>query len=283
MPARSTRSTTTSTSRSPPTRPSAQESGWTREQMLAVFADRGGDPDRPGKKDPLDCLVWRAERPGEPALDSALGRGRPGLARRVHGDGPGPARRAVRRPGRWRRPGLPPPRDVRLRGPGADRRAVRPGLRARRDGRLRRREDVEVQGQPGLRLRAAQQRRRPDGDPADPAAPPLPLRLGVDRRPALGLRRPARPAGARRSPSVPAPLPQPVVDAVLAALATDLDAPTAVAAVDAWVDATLGDVRARPTPATPTPARRSAPCWTPRSAWPCSQRRPQPSSVRRLR
>jgi L-cysteine:1D-myo-inositol 2-amino-2-deoxy-alpha-D-glucopyranoside ligase len=54
------------------------ESGWTREQMLAVFGDRGGDPDRPGKKDPLDCLVWRAERPGEPALDSALGRGRPG-------------------------------------------------------------------------------------------------------------------------------------------------------------------------------------------------------------
>jgi L-cysteine:1D-myo-inositol 2-amino-2-deoxy-alpha-D-glucopyranoside ligase len=54
------------------------ESGWTREQMLAVFGDRGGDPDRPGKKDPLDCLVWRAERPGEPALDSVLGRGRPG-------------------------------------------------------------------------------------------------------------------------------------------------------------------------------------------------------------
>ena len=32
----------------------------------------------------------------------------------------------------------------------------------------------------------------------------------------------------------------PVVDAVLGALATDLDAPTAVAAVDAWADATLG-------------------------------------------
>jgi L-cysteine:1D-myo-inositol 2-amino-2-deoxy-alpha-D-glucopyranoside ligase len=55
-----------------------EESGWTREQMLAVFGDRGGDPERPGKKDPLDCLVWRAERPGEPALDSPLGRGRPG-------------------------------------------------------------------------------------------------------------------------------------------------------------------------------------------------------------
>jgi L-cysteine:1D-myo-inositol 2-amino-2-deoxy-alpha-D-glucopyranoside ligase len=32
----------------------------------------------------------------------------------------------------------------------------------------------------------------------------------------------------------------PVVDAVLAALATDLDAPAAVALVDAWADATLG-------------------------------------------
>lgn len=53
-------------------------SGWTREQMTTVFAERGGDPDRPGKKDPLDCLLWRSERPGEPAWDSALGRGRPG-------------------------------------------------------------------------------------------------------------------------------------------------------------------------------------------------------------
>jgi L-cysteine:1D-myo-inositol 2-amino-2-deoxy-alpha-D-glucopyranoside ligase len=53
-------------------------SGWSREDMLRVFADRGGDPDRPGKKDPLDCLLWRAERPGEPAWDSPFGRGRPG-------------------------------------------------------------------------------------------------------------------------------------------------------------------------------------------------------------
>ena len=55
-----------------------QESRWTREQMLEIYADRGGDPDRPGKKDPLDCLVWRAERPGEPAWESPFGPGRPG-------------------------------------------------------------------------------------------------------------------------------------------------------------------------------------------------------------
>ena len=48
------------------------------DEMLAFAAERGGDPGRPGKKDPLDPLLWRAERPGEPAWDSPLGRGRPG-------------------------------------------------------------------------------------------------------------------------------------------------------------------------------------------------------------
>jgi L-cysteine:1D-myo-inositol 2-amino-2-deoxy-alpha-D-glucopyranoside ligase len=57
-------------------------SGWSRERMLDVFAERGGDPERPGKKDPLDCLLWQAQnvtlRPDDPAWDSSLGRGRPG-------------------------------------------------------------------------------------------------------------------------------------------------------------------------------------------------------------
>ena len=47
-------------------------------EMRALFAERGGDPDRPGKRNPLDSLLWRHERPGEPAWDSSLGRGRPG-------------------------------------------------------------------------------------------------------------------------------------------------------------------------------------------------------------
>jgi L-cysteine:1D-myo-inositol 2-amino-2-deoxy-alpha-D-glucopyranoside ligase len=47
--------------------------------MLTLFAERGGDPGRPGKRHPLDCLLWRVERPNEPAWDGAsLGRGRPG-------------------------------------------------------------------------------------------------------------------------------------------------------------------------------------------------------------
>ncbi len=54
-------------------------SGWTREQMLEVFADRGGDPDREGKRDPLDPLLWRAARAGEPSWPGdSLGDGRPG-------------------------------------------------------------------------------------------------------------------------------------------------------------------------------------------------------------
>jgi L-cysteine:1D-myo-inositol 2-amino-2-deoxy-alpha-D-glucopyranoside ligase len=53
-------------------------SGLDRDAMLALFAERGGDPARPGKKDPLDALLWRAERPGEPAWESPVGRGRPG-------------------------------------------------------------------------------------------------------------------------------------------------------------------------------------------------------------
>jgi L-cysteine:1D-myo-inositol 2-amino-2-deoxy-alpha-D-glucopyranoside ligase len=48
------------------------------EEMVKVFGERGGDPDRPGKKDPLDWLLWRAARPDEPAWDTALGSGRPG-------------------------------------------------------------------------------------------------------------------------------------------------------------------------------------------------------------
>jgi L-cysteine:1D-myo-inositol 2-amino-2-deoxy-alpha-D-glucopyranoside ligase len=55
-----------------------QVSGLDEQEMLAVFPERGGDPERPGKKHPLDCVLWNAERPGEPAWDTALGRGRPG-------------------------------------------------------------------------------------------------------------------------------------------------------------------------------------------------------------
>jgi L-cysteine:1D-myo-inositol 2-amino-2-deoxy-alpha-D-glucopyranoside ligase len=48
------------------------------DQMRTLFAERGGDPDRTGKKNPLDPMLWQAARPGEPAWDSEFGPGRPG-------------------------------------------------------------------------------------------------------------------------------------------------------------------------------------------------------------
>lgn len=54
------------------------QSGYDRATMLDLFAQRGGDPDRSGKADPLDALVWRAARPGEPQWPSPFGPGRPG-------------------------------------------------------------------------------------------------------------------------------------------------------------------------------------------------------------
>lgn len=53
-------------------------SSMSREEMLTTFAERGGDPERVGKEDALDSLVWLAERPGEPSWESPWGKGRPG-------------------------------------------------------------------------------------------------------------------------------------------------------------------------------------------------------------
>lgn len=47
--------------------------------QMRFFAERGGDPATPGKRNPLDPLLWRGEREGEPSWDGGvLGRGRPG-------------------------------------------------------------------------------------------------------------------------------------------------------------------------------------------------------------
>lgn len=49
------------------------------EEMLPIFAQRGGDPLRVGKRNPLDALLWRVAREGEPSWNGAsLGDGRPG-------------------------------------------------------------------------------------------------------------------------------------------------------------------------------------------------------------
>nr|BFE71083.1 hypothetical protein GCM10020092_043840 [Actinoplanes digitatis] len=154
------------------------ESHLSREEMLVLSAQRGGDPERPGKRDPLDPLLWRGARDGEPAWDGGdLGPGRPGwhiecatIALGLLGD------------------------TIDVQGGGNDllyphhecsaahaelltgaapfaRHYVHAGMIG-----LAEREDVEVQGQPGLRLPPARGRHRPDGGPAGPARGPLPRR-----------------------------------------------------------------------------------------------------------
>ncbi|OFI38010.1 cysteine--1-D-myo-inosityl 2-amino-2-deoxy-alpha-D-glucopyranoside ligase [Arthrobacter sp. SW1] len=54
-------------------------SGLSEAEMLPLFAERGGDPARPGKRNVLDPLLWRVARDGEPSWPGAsLGEGRPG-------------------------------------------------------------------------------------------------------------------------------------------------------------------------------------------------------------
>jgi L-cysteine:1D-myo-inositol 2-amino-2-deoxy-alpha-D-glucopyranoside ligase len=207
--------------------------------MLAVFGDRGGDPDRAGKKDPLDCLVWRAERPGEPALDSALGRGRPGwhvectamaldlLGERFDVQGGGvdlvfPHHEMCASEAQV------------LTGAPYAQAYVHAGMVAydgekmsKSKGNLvfvsaLRHSDVDPMA---IRLTLLRHHYRSDWEWTDDQ-----LWTSVDT---LDRWRRALAVGA----GAPA---APVVDAVLTALATDLDAPTAVATIDAWAAATLG-------------------------------------------
>jgi L-cysteine:1D-myo-inositol 2-amino-2-deoxy-alpha-D-glucopyranoside ligase len=55
-----------------------QRSHLSKKEMLQIFSERGGDPERVGKSDPLDCLVWMSQRPNEPGWPSPFGLGRPG-------------------------------------------------------------------------------------------------------------------------------------------------------------------------------------------------------------
>lgn len=54
-------------------------SGLAETEMLELFAERGGDPGRAGKRQALDPLLWRVARDGEPRWGGGeLGEGRPG-------------------------------------------------------------------------------------------------------------------------------------------------------------------------------------------------------------
>ncbi|HYH33693.1 MAG TPA: cysteine--1-D-myo-inosityl 2-amino-2-deoxy-alpha-D-glucopyranoside ligase [Nocardioides sp.] len=215
-------------------------SGWARDPMVAAFRERGGDPDRPGKKDPLDCVLWRAERPGEPAWDSPFGPGRPGwhvectaialehlgTTFDVQGGGSdlvfphhemcASAAHVARDGARFAR---------------AYAHAGMVGYDGEKMSKSRgnlvfvsalRNSDVDPMA---IRLALLRHHYRSDWEWTDADLWAAVDTLGAWRR-ALSLG-----AGAAAAP---------VVEAVLSALADDLDAPTAVAAVQEWVEATLG-------------------------------------------
>ena len=48
------------------------------EEMLAFARERGGNPDDPNKRGPLDFVLWQPSLPSEPAWSSRWGPGRPG-------------------------------------------------------------------------------------------------------------------------------------------------------------------------------------------------------------
>src|SRR6478609_1980160 len=216
------------------------ESGWTREKMLEIYPQRGGDPDRDGKKDPLDCVVWRGRREGEPSWESPWGPGRPGWhvectaiaqehlggAFDVQGGGSdlvfphhemcaGHAQVAV--------PGTPFAQVYSHGGMVA----YDGEKMSKSRGNLvfvsaLRNSDVDPMA---IRLALLRHHYRSDWEWTDDELWTAVATL-ADWRKALALG-----AGAPAAP---------VVTAVLTALADDLDAPAALASLQAWVDATLG-------------------------------------------
>jgi len=53
-------------------------SNYDRDTMVRLAAERGGRPEDPNKRDPLDFVLWQPSAPGEPVWDSLWGPGRPG-------------------------------------------------------------------------------------------------------------------------------------------------------------------------------------------------------------
>ncbi len=53
-------------------------SHYSRDEMLALAAERGGNVDDGNKRDPLDFVLWQPSLPDEPSWDTLWGPGRPG-------------------------------------------------------------------------------------------------------------------------------------------------------------------------------------------------------------
>ncbi|MBS43555.1 MAG: cysteine--1-D-myo-inosityl 2-amino-2-deoxy-alpha-D-glucopyranoside ligase [Nocardioides sp.] len=215
------------------------ESGYDRETMRALFGERGGDPDRPGKEDPLDCVVWRAERPGEPSWESPFGPGRPGWHVEC-------AAIALEHLGT----------SFDVQGGGSDLTFPHHEMCAGHVQTLTQVPFARVYSHAGMVGYDGEKMSKSKGNLVFVSAlrnaeiDPMAIRLALMRhhfradwewhdtelfRAVDDLER------FRKAVAVGAGAPAaPVVTEVLAALAADLDAPRALAAVDGWVDATLG-------------------------------------------
>ena len=53
-------------------------SHYSRDQMLELARERGGNPDDPNRRDPLDFVLWQPSLSDEPAWETPFGVGRPG-------------------------------------------------------------------------------------------------------------------------------------------------------------------------------------------------------------
>ena len=230
------------------------------ETMLALFARARRRPGAAGQEAParLPALA------GGPAGRAVLGHRRPraagrpaGLARRVRGDRAAATSATASTCRAAARPGVPAPRDERVRGAGADRQlAVRPPLRARRawSGSTARRCRSRRATSSSSRRCAATVTTRwrcgwrcsPTTTAATGPGPPT-----TSSRP-----RPGWPAGGTRCPGRPGPPADGVLADVRRHLADDLDAPAALAAVDRWAAEAV--TRGGPDDAAPDLVRRTA-------------------------
>lgn len=53
-------------------------SGYSTAEMTTLAAERGGTPDNPNQRNPLDFVLWQPSAAGDPAWPSPFGLGRPG-------------------------------------------------------------------------------------------------------------------------------------------------------------------------------------------------------------
>ena len=208
----------------------AGRAGLDRATALQLASEYGDHPDDARKDDPFDVAIWQASTGDQPAWQSPWGP-RPGWHAECAAMAAALVRPGGQRPGRRRRPALPASRLPGRGGRGADRgHPVRPGPAQRRRGPGERGQDGQVGRQPGadqLAARGVPRGKRSAADSGPEVGRGLglrPGRAGCGRGAAgaaAGRGRAAGPDGAR-------PRGTAAVDAVRAALASDLDVPAAL-------------------------------------------------------